>query len=128
MAAAAAFLGSSASCSACVHHGLAFHEAAARTRLALAHRYAHHKTKGSVGATRFFPRRVTGVAGWEHGFGATPAERRPAGAQDAVLVPLNPCIPGIRPSTGAPVCRTHSTKSVAATAAVVVLAGSVMIE
>ena len=64
------------------------------------------------------------------GFGAAPAERRQAGVLDDVLVPLDPGIPGIRPC---PTKRGHPTavliqpKVVAATAAVIVLAGKVMI-
>ena len=63
------------------------------------------------------------------GLGQQTAETRPAGALDAVLVPLNPGIPGIRlsPTTGAFVSRTHSTKLWRPLLLVFVLAGTVMI-
>ena len=118
--------------SACVHHGLvSWHR---RGRSADASRARAEtcppKTKGPVGAACLFPDRVRGVPRLGHVFGATPAERRPAGALDAVLVPLNPGIVSISPSstTGAPVCRTvvlpySFNQAVASTAAFVVLAG-----
>ena len=93
---------------------LGIDETAARTRLALVLRLVRQKRKVRLTlSTRLFPDKVGCVPRWGHGFGVTPAERRPAGALDAVLVPLNPGIPGIRPSstTRAHVCRTHFSKS-----------------